>query len=159
MVVDRPAERRQVFEEAWRVMKNRFYDAKMHGVNWAAAKDRYESLLPHIADTDELHNVIMEMIGELNASHTGITGGGGLPGERRPAERVTTRYPGFELTPDASGYYKVSRIYRKGPADHEYVKLATGNFVLAVNGKELKTSDNYWQLFNILARPESSSSW
>ena len=46
-----PAERRQVFEEAWRVMKNRFYDPKMHGVNWAAAKDKYESLLPHVADT------------------------------------------------------------------------------------------------------------
>ena len=73
MEIDRPAERRQVFEEAWRVMKNRFYDANMHGVNWAAAKDRYESLLPHIADTDELHNVVMEMIGEMNASHTGIT--------------------------------------------------------------------------------------
>jgi tricorn protease len=150
MVIDRPAERRQVFEEAWRVMKNRFYDANMHGVNWAAAKDRYESLLPNIADSDQLHDTVMTMIGELNASHTGITGGGGLPGQPAPPERLQTRYPGFELAPDASGYYKVSRIYRKGPADHEYVKLANGNFVLAVNGKELKTKGNYWQLFNIL---------
>src|SRR5205085_10858735 len=132
MLVDRPAERRQVFEEAWRVMKNRFYDANMHGVNWAAAKDRYESLLPNIADADQLHDVVMEMIGELNASHTGITGGGGLPGEPAAPERITTRYPGFELAADASGYYKVSRIYRKGPADHEYVKLANGNFILAI---------------------------
>jgi tricorn protease len=150
MLVDRPAERRQVFEEAWRVMKNRFYDANMHGVNWAAAKDRYESVLPHIADADQLHDVVMEMIGELNASHTGITGGGGLPGELQPTERLQTRYPGFELAADPSGYFKVSRIYRKGPADHEYVKLANGNFILAVDGKELKTRDNYWQLFNIL---------
>ena len=45
MQIDRPAERKQVFEEAWRTMKNRFYDPKMHGVNWAAAKDRYETLL------------------------------------------------------------------------------------------------------------------
>jgi tricorn protease len=44
----------------------------------------------------------------------------------------------------------VSYIYRKGPADHEYVKLSPGNYILAVNGKELKTSENYWQLFNIL---------
>src|SRR5581483_8985268 len=139
-----------VFEEAWRVMKNRFYDANMHGVNWAAAKDRYESVLPHIADADQLHDVVMEMIGELNASHTGISGGGGLPGEPAPADRITTRYPGFDLVADPSGYYRVSRIYRKGPADHEYVKLATGNFVLAVDGRELKTKDNYWQLFNIL---------
>jgi tricorn protease len=151
LLLDRPAERRQVFEEAWRVMKNRFYDANMHGVNWAAAKDRYESLLPNIADSDQLHDTIMTMIGELNASHTGVTGGGNLPGQPAAPERVTTRHPGFELTPDPSGYYKVSRIYPKGPADHEYVKLATGNFILAIDGRELKTKDNYWQLFNVLS--------
>jgi tricorn protease len=97
-----------------------------------------------------LHDTVMTMIGELNASHTGISGGGGLPGQPAPAERVTTRFPGFELTPDASGFYKVSRIYRKGPADHEYVKIANGNFIMAVDGKSLTTKDNYWQLFNIL---------
>jgi tricorn protease len=147
MDVDTAAERTQVFEEAWRVMKNRFYDAKMHGVNWALAKDKYESLLPHVADTEELHDVIMEMIGEINASHTGISGGGDVDPTREVAQ---THYPGFDLTPDASGYYKVSWIYRKGPADHDYVKLAKGNFILSVNGKELKTTDNYWRLFNLL---------
>jgi tricorn protease len=150
MVIDRPAERKQVFEEAWRTMKNRFYDAKMNGVNWAAAEDKYETLLPHVADEEELHNLIMEMIGELNASHTGISGGGTLPGETPNTDRIQTRYPGFNMTPDASGYYKVESIYRKGPADHEYMKIAPGNFVLAVNGKELKTRDNYWELFNVL---------
>jgi tricorn protease len=147
MEVDTAEERRQVFEEAWRVMKNRFYDAKMHGVNWAAAKDKYESLLPHVADTEELHDVIMEMIGEINSSHTGISGGGELDANR---ETVQTHYPGFDLEPDASGYYKISWIYRKGPADHDYVKLAKGDFILSVNGKELKTGDNYWRLFNLL---------
>jgi tricorn protease len=149
MEIDIPAERRQVFEEAWRVMKNRFYDAKMHGVNWEGAKDKYETMLPHIADNEELHNLIMEMIGDLNASHTGISGGTRLPGEQTQ-DRIQTRYPGFELVPDASGFYKVGYIYRKGPADHDYVKIVPGNFVLAVNGKDLKTSDNYWKLLNIL---------
>jgi tricorn protease len=145
--VDEAAERRQVFAEAWRVMKNRFYDANMHGVNWAAAKERYEPLLTHIADVDELHNVIMQMIGELNASHTGISGGGD---SNAGQERAQTRYPGFELEPDASGRYKISNILKKGPADHDYVKLAAGNFILAVNGRELKTTDNYWRLFNLV---------
>jgi tricorn protease len=151
MLVDRPAERKQVFAEAWRVMKYRFYDPKMHGVNWAAAKDTYEPMLGHVADQEELHNLIMEMIGDLNASHTGITGGGNLPGEPAPPERIQTRYPGFDLESDSSGYYKVSKIYRHGPADYDYIKIAAGDFVLAVDGKELKTSDNYWRLFNILA--------
>jgi tricorn protease len=150
MVIDIAAERRQVFEEAWRVMKNRYYDPQMHGANWTAAKDTYESILPYIADTEELHNLIMEMIGDINSSHTGISAGGVIPGRTVEEERVTTRYPGFELEADASGLYKVSRIYRKGPADHDYSKLAVGDYVLAVNDKELKTSDNYWKLFNLL---------
>ena len=151
MEIDRPAERRQIFEEAWRTMKNRFYDAKMHGVNWAAAQDKYESLLEHVVDNEELHNLIMEMIGELNASHTGITGGGGLPGEPTAADKIQTRYPGFTLSADASGYYKIDSIYRKGPADHEYMKAAAGNYVVALNGRELKTTDNYWKWFNVVS--------
>jgi tricorn protease len=169
MVIDIPAERKQVFEEAWRVMKNRYYDPKMHGANWAAAKDKYEALLGNIADLEELQNVIMEMIGEIDSSHTGISGGTRLPGEPTRAERIATRYPGFDLAADASGFYKVSYVYRKGPADHEYVKLAPGNFILAVNGKELKTSENYWKLFNIMpekkfefvvnSKPSMDGSW
>ena len=168
MIIDRQAERKQVFEEAWRVMKNRFYDPKMHGVNWAAAQDKYESVLEHVADTEELHNLIMEMIGELNASHTGISGGGLLPGETAP-ERMQTRNPGFTMSPDSSGFFKVDAVQRKGPADKEYIKVAPGNYILAVNGKQLKTTDNYWQLLNVLpghklefmvnSKPSLDGSW
>ncbi|MBI1760175.1 MAG: PD40 domain-containing protein [Acidobacteria bacterium] len=149
MEIDLTAERKQVFNEAWRVMKNRFYDAKMHGVDWAAAKNVYEPLLEHLADTEELQNLIMEMIGDLNASHTGISGGTRLP-TQTPEERIQTRYPGFDLEADAAGYYKVSYIYKNGPADRDFVKLAAGNYILAVNEKPLKAGDNYWKLFNIL---------
>jgi tricorn protease len=148
-------------------MRNRFYDPKMHGVDWDAAKETYQPLLADVADTDELHNVVMQMIGELNASHTGISGGGG-PGI--PQERAQTRYPGFDLEPDSdAGYYKVGHVYKKGPADHDYVKLEKGNYILAVNGKELKTTDNYWKVFNLAfgrkfdftinSKPETDGSW
>jgi tricorn protease len=145
--IDHAAERRQVFEEAWRVMRNRFYDPKMHGVDWAEAKGTYERLLSDVADSEELHAVIMEMIGELNASHTGISGGGNAaPAE----ERIQTRYPGFDLEPDSSGYYKVAHIYKKGPADHDYVNIESDNYLVAVNGKPLRTTDNYWKFFNLV---------
>ncbi len=163
--VDETAERRQVFEEAWRVMKNRFYDPKMHGVDWAAAKEKYRPLLANIADSDELHTVLMQMIGELNASHTGVSGGGRGDG----SERVSTRYPGFDLEADSSGYFKVSHIYKTGPADHDYIKISLGDFILAVNGKPLKTSDNYWKFFNLMAgrkfefsvnsKPQTEGAW
>lgn len=169
MVIDRPAERKQVFAEAWRVMKYRFYDPKMHGVNWAAAQDKYSSLLEHVADTEELQNVIMQMIGELNASHTGVSGGGLLPGEAAP-ERMQTRLPGFSMLPDeASGFYKVEAIQRKGPADKDYLNIAPGHFVLAINGKLLKTTQNYFELLNVLpgrkleflvnSKPDVNGAW
>jgi tricorn protease len=136
----------------------------MHGVNWSAAKDTYGTLLPNITDNDELHVVMMQMIGELNASHTGVTGGGAAA-----ADRIQTRHPGFDLAPDASGFYKVTHIYRKGPADHDYVKISSGNYLVAVNGRELKTPDNYWKLFNVLpgrkfdltvnSKPQMDGAW
>jgi tricorn protease len=166
MEIDTVAERKQVFEEAWRTMRNRWYDPKMHGVDWNAAKVTYEALLPDIADNEELHNVIMEMIGEISSSHTGISGGGN-PGD--PQERIQTYYPGFDLAPDSSGFYKVTYIYKNGPADHDYVKLAKDDFVLAVNGKALKTGDNYWRYFNLLtgrkfeftvnSKPQMDGAW
>ena len=73
--VDHKALRAQVFNEGWRIMKNRFYDAKMHGADWNAAKTMYEPLLNYLVDEDELHTVMMMMIGQLNASHTGVSGG------------------------------------------------------------------------------------
>ena len=72
--VDHKALRAQVFNEGWRIMKNRFYDAKMHGANWNAVKEMYEPLLFNVVDDDELHTIMMMMM-HLNASHTGVNGG------------------------------------------------------------------------------------
>lgn len=143
--VDHRAERQQVFNESWRVMKFRFYDPKMHGVDWDKMKRTYEPLIAYTADMEEMHNVISQMIGELNASHTGISAGAG----DRP--EIQTRYPGFELAPDPSGAYKVTVVYKKGPADHDYVKIKAGDFILAINDHPLKSGDNYFQFYNAAA--------
>jgi len=96
--IDHAAERRQVFEEAWRVMRNRFYDPKMHGVDWAAAKGTYERLLSDVADSEELHAVIMEMIGELNA-RTRAFPAAATPRRRRNASRRAIRASTWSLIP------------------------------------------------------------
>ncbi len=142
MELDHKALRHEVFVEGWRVMKNRFYDAKMHGADWNAAKKTYAAVLDNLVDQEELHNVMMMMIGELNASHTGI--GGGPSAFDRPAV-ATTRYPGFELVPDPAGLYRVGHIWKDGPADKEYVKIHSGDFILAIDDHELKASDNQWR--------------
>ena len=142
--VDHKALRAQVFNEGWRIMKNRFYDAKMHGADWSALKKEYEPLLGYLVDQEELQTVMMMMIGELNASHTGVSGG------RPPAAApLQTRYPGFDLVADASGFYKVGHIYKDGPADRDYLKIRSGHYVLAVDNHELRAGENYWRHFTI----------
>lgn len=140
--VDHRVEWKQVFNESWRVMKHRFYDPEMNGVNWAKAKEVYEPLMDYVADQEEMHNVVSQMIGELNASHTGISA---PPSPEERDHMAQTRYPGFEMEPDSSGYYKVSYIYKDGPADHDYVGINVGDYVLAIDGHDLKAGDNYWK--------------
>src|SRR5262249_33977504 len=101
----------------------------------------YEPLLAHIAEQDDLHDVMNMMIGELNASHTGVSGGGrgraggGLAGDQ-------TRSPDFGLAP-SEGDYKVTHIYRHRPPDRVYVKTKDGDYAVAVDGAALKAGDNY----------------
>jgi tricorn protease len=142
--VDHKALRAQVFNEGWRIMKNRFYDAKMHGADWNAAWETYGSLLDHLVDEEELHTVMMMMIGQLNASHTGVSGG------PSPIDRTQqTRYPGFTLVTDASGFYKVGHVFKDGPADRDYLKIKQGHFIVSVDNHDLKSGDNYWQFFTL----------
>jgi len=142
--IDRPAEWTEMFDDAWRTMKYRFYDPKMHGMDWDAARAKYRPLVDDVGDRQELLNIINEMIGELNASHTGAAPppGGGAGGG-------STGNLGIELEQDsAAGRYKVAFIYEDGPADKDWVKVSTGDYLIAINGKSVKAGDNYWQLLN-----------
>ena len=143
--INRPAEWAEMFGDAWRTMKYRFYDPAMHGMDWDAAKAKYEPLVRDVGDRQELLNIINEMIGELNASHTGSAppprgpGGGG----------VSTGNLGLELQPDkTAGRYRVNYIYENGPADKDWVKVSVGDYLIAIGGKQVKAGDNYWQLLN-----------
>ena len=141
--VDTRVEWRQIFDECWRVMKYRFYDEKMHGVDWDGVKAAYEPLLKYVGANEDVYDLANEMIGELNASHTGVSG----PPSREMPPAYATRLPGFELEPEAGGY-RISHIYRNGPADKEWLGLAEGDYVLAIDGAPVKAGDNYWRLLN-----------
>ena len=108
----------------------------------------------------------MQMIGELNASHTGISGGEGPP----DVTGVQSRYPGFDIEADESGYLSRFRtVYHKRPLRIMSTWLKPGNYILSVNGRELKTSDNVWQLLNLVTgrkfeflindKPEMDGAW
>src|SRR6266850_291303 len=143
--IDRPAEWAEIFGDAWRTMKYRFYDPAMHGMDWDAAKAKYGPLVSDVGDRQELLNIINEMIGELNASHTGAA----PPPAGRAAGGVSTGNLGIELEPDAAaGRYRVTYVYEDGPADKDWVKVSNGDYLIAIGGKQVKAGDNYWELMN-----------
>jgi tricorn protease len=139
--VDRRAEWREIFDEAWRVMKYRFYDPAMHGHDWTAIREKYEPLLADVGSNEDVYDLANAMIGEINASHTGVSG----PPTHAMPRVYATRFLGFELQP-ANGRYRVSHIYRDGPADKEWIDLAVGDYVLAIDGQDVKAGDNYWKI-------------
>ncbi|HEY2931430.1 MAG TPA: S41 family peptidase [Acidobacteriota bacterium] len=142
--VDRPEEWTEMFEDAWRTMKYRFYDPKMHGHDWDAMKSKYQPLVEHVGDRQELLNIINEMIGELNASHTGAA-----PPPFSRGAGVSSGNLGLELVSDENaGRYRVSHVYENGPADKDWVRVGPGNYLIAINGKEIRAGDNYWPLLN-----------
>ncbi len=163
--IDKPAEWAEMFDDAWRTMKYRFYDARMHGKDWDALRDTYKPLVAYVADRQELMNVLNEMIGELNASHTGASVGG-----RPDGAGVPTRHLGIDLGADAaSGRYRVAHVYEDGPADKDWIKIDKGNYLLAVDGKVITGRDDVTAFLGrrlnrkveltLNTRPEDAGSW
>ena len=144
--IDRPAEWVQMFDDAWRTMKYRFYDPAMHGKDWDAARAKYQPLVGHVGDRQELLNLVNEMIGELNASHTGAAPPPSQPGAEGG---VSTGHLGVDLEPDqTAGRYKVTHVYEGGPADKDWVKVSPGDYLIAIESQPVKAGDNYWSLLN-----------
>ena len=141
--IDQRAEWVQIFEESWRVMKYRFYDEDMHGFDWDAIKARYQPLLAHVGQNQDLYDLCNEMIGELNASHTGVSG----PPSRAMESQYSTPHLGFELEAEGQ-HYRVSHVYRDGPSDQEWLDLDVGDYVLALDGQTIRAGDEEAAILN-----------
>jgi tricorn protease len=128
----------QIFNESWRQMRDFFYDPGMHGVDWQAIHTKYEPLVPHINNRNDLNYVIGEMIGELSVGHAYVSGG-----DKPSPERIKTGLLGARLSKDKSGYYKIDKILRgenwnrslRSPLTEVGVDVSEGDYIIAVNGK------------------------
>ena len=152
LVVDRvPAEEwNQIFNEVWRRYRDWFYVPNMHGYDWVALREQYKPLLKYVAHRSDLNYVIAEMISELTVQHAYVEGGDfqipsrprvGLPGAR------------FELD-KASNRYRISKIFEgeneediyRSPLKEIGVNVNIGDYVLAIDGEELKGNDDPYRL-------------
>jgi tricorn protease len=150
MEVDPPAEWRQIFNEVWRQQRDYFFQKSMNGVDWAKVREKYAQLLPHVADRFSLTYVLGEMVGELSNSHAYV-GGGDYP----DLDAVNVGLLGADLKPDASGHYRIVKIYpgenwhkdMRSPLTEPGVNVKEGEYLLAVNGTPLRAPENPYRLF------------
>lgn len=141
--VEPRAEWRQIFDEAWRINRDYFYDPNMQGADWPAMKRKYEVFLPHLTSSADLYRVIRWMLSELAISHS-VT----YPGERVIEPKTT---PGGLLGADyeiANRRYRFKKVYRgaawwpelRAPLAVPGAEVEAGEYLLAVQGVDLKPS-------------------
>ena len=152
--IDPRSEWRQMFNEAWRIQRDFFYDPNMHGLDWPAVRKRYASMLDDCVSRPDLSFVIGEMISELNVGHAYARGGGDF--ETVPSVSVGMLGCDFELD---SGAYRIARIYEgapwdldaRGPLSQPGIDVKESDYLLAVNGVPVDTSKDVWAAFVGLA--------
>jgi len=147
--LDRLAEFEQIFAEAWRVQRDWFYDKNMQGVDWPATYEKYAPFVAGCGSRGDLNYLIGEMIGELNLGHTYIYGGDYGGG----GDYVSAGMLGAAFTPEeGADYYRISHIvpgvswdpaYRS-PLTEPGVGVTEGDYLIAVDGVEIKVGDNVY---------------
>jgi len=142
----------EMFENAWRLMRDLFVIPQMNGVDWQAVHAAYAKLLPLVGSREDLNYLIGEVQGELSNSHTYV--GGGDDGDLAP--RVATALLGIDFALDpASGRYRIAKIYPGDNTRTEYrspltepgVDVHQSDYLLAVNGRELTAPTDPYSLF------------
>ncbi len=148
--IDPKAEFRQIFNEGWRNEKYNFYVRNLHGTDWDAVKKMYEPLLPFVMHRAELNYLLDNMGAELAIGHSYVRGGD-MP--EVPDSRAGLL--GADFTID-NGRYRISRIYTaeswnpdlRAPLAEPGVNVSAGEYLVAINGVELRAPDNIYRLLD-----------
>ncbi len=148
MLIDPRQEWHQIFDEAWRMEQQYFYDPKMHGLAWAAIRARYEPLLQFVQRREDLSELLVEMIGEMQVGHN-RTGGGDV----YSAAPTGTGLLGADFTVE-NNQYRIQKIYHGdrwnpfivAPLATAGVDVEEGDAILAINGHPLDASINIFSL-------------
>jgi len=143
-VVDPRKEWNQIFHEAWRWYRDEFYDPKMVGIDWNTVRKQYEAYLPYVAHRADLNYVLGLMIGELGTGHSYVGGGDvGAPGTPVPIGALGCDFG------TVGDYVTFKKIYRgdtfteeRGPLAEPGMNLKDGDYLLAIDGKPVRSTMN-----------------
>ena len=151
ILVDPVDEWNEMFHQAWRLERDFFFNPEMNGKKWDEIKAKYQKLLPELTCRADLNYLIGEMIGELQNSHTYVGGGDEPNNESNP-----TGLLGVDFALDkSSGRYYIKKIYTgdntrddlRSPLTEPGVNAKEGDYILKVNGHELKAPQNPYSFF------------
>ncbi len=148
--VDPRAEFNQMFDEAWRIQRDYLYVKNMQGSDWNRVKEQYGALVPYVAHRADLSYLLDEMQAELAIGHSFVRGG-----DMPPVPTSTTGMLGADFTV-ADGRYRIAKIYTgeswnpdlRAPLAAPGVDVHEGDYLLAVNGVELRVPDDLFRLLD-----------
>jgi len=161
--LNKAEERAYMFEHIWRQAKKKFYDPKLHGIDWDFYKKEYAKFLPEINNNYDFAEMVSEMLGELNGSHTGS---GHRP--RFPNGDQTARLGVFFDTEYHGDGLKIVEIVDKSPLLKADSKIIPGVIIEKIDGKAIPADMNYYPLLNrkagknillSLVNPEKEERW
>ena len=139
----KPAQERQyLFDHIWRQVKDKFYDPKIHGVDWEAYRKTYEKFLPYINNNYDFKEMLSEMLGELNASHTGA--------RYYPTSSVMqTAQLGAFFDPTYQGDgLKIQEVVKRGPFAEKKTEVTAGCIIESIDGAPIKAGEDYFPLLD-----------
>ena len=163
MTIQSPQERAYLFEHMWRQANHKFYDPKLHNVDWPAYKAAYSPFLASINNNHDFAEMLSELLGELNASHTGS----GYRPREEDGDATAALGLLYDVAHDGIGL-KIAEIIARGPADKAASKLAPGILITHIDGIELLPTINPWAHLNrksgkpvrlTLTNPATKATW
>jgi len=143
MELDAGAERRYLFEHVWRQTLKKFHDVDMHGVDWAYFKEVYAGFLDEVDTNRDFAELLSEMLGELDASHTGAYYGPKVP------DADQTAALGFFPDPEwEQAGVRIAENLDKGPLQQTGTRIAAGTVITAIDGHDIAAGENWYPLLN-----------
>lgn len=138
MQLDASAERNYIFDHIWRQVTKKFYDPKIHGIDWKMYHDAYAEFLPDINNNYDFQELLSELLGELNASHTG----GRYSPKNEHGDHTASLGVLYDENYTGEGI-KITEILAGGPLDKAKNKIKIGDIITAINGKEIQAEENW----------------
>jgi len=141
--LDKAVEREYMFEHVWRQAKKKFYDPNLHGVDWDFYKSEYVKFLPSITNNFDFAEMLSEILGELNASHTGS----GYRFQDKNGDQTAKLGAFFDPEFAGSGV-KVIEVIDKSPLLQDGSKIQAGVIIEKIDNVNIEANMNYYELLN-----------